>query len=358
MTACTILSDANSNVSRGKVRAWTLSSSDRVTDTSSGRLAFGYPVPQNTPVWIAADLIGGRVLAQYLDYVIEDGYVWFDEDPLLWATVKRTVWTSGSSIVVADLFYCSLQPETTVPPDSGTYRALTTAIATSCDSPCALSTELVEDIWQGHNGKWRVVTDEHAYVLEETDVPVVAIGDTVRQGSPIGTAWELTRLGPALPDLTHITTPATYHQGVTTGGITWYNANTPLIIDTVSSRTRVRWSLGGTLADVDAFWTESHTRGTASGATSIAQAMDIRDNPTNDPDYTSLPVYVNPLEFICRELFAGNAYLLLVRPSRFGPDATTTALRQSATRLAAGPYTTIFDYEDSVPALTDTSPTP
>lgn len=352
-----LLAEHAAEVSRSRVGGWTIPAADLVTSVSSGRSVYGYPVPLHTPNWIAADLIGGRVLTDGIDFVVSDGYVLFDEDPSTWATVRRLTWVDGDPVEVSDVLYGSVEANAPATYDPATRMGIVSAVAEACDSPASgPAEETVEVVWQGHDGVWRVVTDASTYRLVEADTPSVAVGDVLPPGTAVGSAWELTKLGPAKPDLTHLTIPASYHQGVTEGGITWYDETVNLVVDTVSSRTRVRWTLGGDEDDVVAFWEESHARGITAGATSLAQAMDTRTNPTGDPGAESLPVTVNPLEFVCQELLAGNAYLLVVYPDRFGPAASTEAERTTAVRKAAGPYVTVFAYEDEVPELERVSP--
>ena len=234
---------------------------------------------------------------------------------------------------------------------------MSAAIAAMCDSPATTQTETVEAVWYDSAGVYRVVTDIAGYVLPEGDTASVAVGDVLPLGTPLGTAWTLTRLGTRKPAIPHMTTPASFHLGVTTGGITWFDTTVALIVDTVDDRTRVRWPLGGTQQDVDDFWDASHAYGTEEGARSLAQAMDTRANPVGDPGPESLPLYVNPLEFVCRELFGGAAYVLVVRPDMFGENGETDAtVRGETIRAAAGPHVAVFEYEDEIPETPQVTP--
>jgi len=343
--------------SPGFIRGWTLLSTDLTLGSANGRPTYGYPLPLNIPTIVAADLVGGRVLIRDIDFSISNNTIWFNDDPLLsWATVKRFQWVSGSPVSAADLIYVATD-DAVEPNTESTYESLINAIVTSCDSPASVGGETVTDVWADADGTYRVITDKSAYLLPSSDTPSVAVGAALKKGQPIGSAWILTKLGPALPDLSYLTVPADYHQGVTSGGVTWYNGTRNLVVDTVSSRTRVRWPLGASGGDFTAFWTESHTTGIAGSVKSLAQAMDVRANPVGDPDATSLPTTVNPLQFVCQELFQGNAYLLIVNSAKLGPKATSTADRQAATAKAVGPYATVFDYTDTMPSIPEITPT-
>lgn len=349
--------------SRGSLRRFTLRADLRGDAAAAdGRPVHSYPGPASgTPVWLAPRLSAAGGLARGIDFSVgDDGEVLFDVDVLADHPDLYAVWEAGSPVAAGGLWYATATPTpAAADPEQGTWEALTAACAAAYDSPRTLhAAETVEELWEGPDGAWRVVTDKAAYRLPAADTPAVAAGDVLAAGSPLGTAWELVRLGPAKPDLAHFTTPAWFHLGVTAGGITFYDEEVPLVVDTSASRTRVRWRMGAqTQDDLDDYWDASHTTGTAAGTTSLAQAMDLRgEGQSTDPGAESLPAVVNPLEFVCRELFAGNAYLLLVRPDRFGPSALAADERVAAVRAAAGPYTAVFEYEDEVPAYARKDP--
>jgi len=358
-SACAYVTEHAAGVSGGAVSAFTVAATDRQTITPGGAPGYGYPAPPVEPVWIASDLVGGRVFVSGVDFYYDAAAetVWFDEDPLLASATRRLIWVDGVPVEAADLFYCAVAAPAAPTHEAGTTAALVAAIAAACDSPAAGDAETVEAVWADATGATRVVTDAAAYRLAAADPPAVAAGSVLRPGDPVGTAWTLTRLGPAAPALAHLTVPAEYHQGVTAGAITWYNGTRATIVDTSGGRTRVRWMLGGTQADVDAFWAASHATGTAAGQTLLAKSMVNPDMTGTDPGVGAVPPSVNPLEFVCRELFAGTAYLLMVYPAKFGPAAQTAAARRAATAAAAGLFAAVFEYEDVMPALTERTPT-
>lgn len=326
----------------------------------NGRAITGYPAPDGeAPVSIHLDPASGPVLADGIDFLTYDGYVWFDEDPLTRADVPAHLgWVAGVPVRSADLLYhpaAEVPDQSTdqVPSDGGLRRTIAAACGASVTGD---RSETVEDVAVGADGVTVVVTDVSAYRLNTGELAVCEVGDVLPPRSPPGDAWALTRLGPETPDLTHLTTPAWFHQGTTSGPVTWYNETVPLSVDVVDSRTRVRWRLGASTDDFDDFWTASHARGTAAGAKSLARAMDTRTAAADDPGPESLPTTVNPLGFICRELFGGNAYLLIVRPDSFGPSAVTAAERASAVRSALRTATAVFEYEDEMPAVDPIDP--
>lgn len=322
----------------------------------NGRRVASYPAPSGSVVWISAASEGSvPILCYGTDFDIVDGRVRFDTDPLTVYPLRST-WVDGVQVDTLTLWY-GRPPAPPKAPDPGaaTYAALVTAVATATDSPAALGTETVEAVFTTPLGT-SVVTGERVYQLGPDDAATVTVGAALRLGTPVGSAWTLTKLGSNKPVLPHLTTPASFNQGATTGGITWYDEAVALVVDVVATRTRVRFALGATSqGDLNAFWAAAQANGVANGRT-LAQALDTRTNPTNDPDASSLPLFVNPLELVCRELLAGNAWLLVLYPDRYGPSPVTAAARTAAIRTAAGPYVAVFTYENEVPALTAYNP--
>lgn len=358
-SACALIAD-ETGVRDGavKTRGFSIRADQMVLGAAgNGRPTYGYPAP-GSPAWITFGPGSGPLMVAGVDFTTSGGYVWFNADPVLTAPVRYLVWPAGSAVTAADGWWGEYKaPPAAAAPQVGTVAALSAALAGLCDSPATgAAGEVVDDVWLG-GGAYRVVTDIAGYALPEGDTPVVGIGDVLPLGAPLGAAWTLTRLGPGKPDIEYVTTPASFHLGVTSGTITWRDLSVPTVVDTVDDRTRVRWALGGDQADVDALWTASHAYGTEDGARSLAQAMDTRADPVGDPGPESLPTYVNPLEFVCRELFGGTAYALVVRPDKFGPDGETDAAVRAATvRAAAGPHVVVFEYEDEIPQLPQVDP--
>jgi hypothetical protein len=328
------------------------------TFAPDGRALVAYPFTGTDAPWIAPDWpSAGPVWCRGLDYELDtvNGFVQFDVDPLPLGRV-RTIWSAGEPVSAATLWYgLSAVPAAPVEPEAGTYVALVGAVAATCGSPATTGVETVVDLFRGSGG-WCVITDAAAYRLGPRDVPGVGIDEVLPTGAPVGAAWELTRLGPQTPALSYLTTPAPFLQGATVGGITWYNESVPLVVDSVAGVTRARFRLGAaSQADLDAFWARSHVNGLVNGRT-LAQALDTRTAPTTQPTPATLPTSVNPLQLVCRELLAGNAYLLIIDPTKFGPTGPTPDAVFAAATAAAGPYCAVFGYATPQPALTRYDP--
>jgi len=356
--ACAYLTDPVTGVSQNtKLKPWVLRADQSVSPGLDGRATVGYPIPgSDSPVWVSTGLFGGKQLVAGVDFSVSDNYVWFETDPIKTAAVRRLDWSTGSPVLTASIWYGIKSTDVVVDNSvDGTLVSLTNTLAVVCDSPgTGITVETVQDVWTNAVGSKKVITDKGAYNLHPNDVPSVAVGQTLPPGSPLGSAWQLTRLGPNC-NLPYVTTPSYFHVGITSGNITWWNTSVPTVIDTVSGRTRLRFKLGGTTGDLTAFWADSHARGVASGKT-LAQCLDTRPTPTGDPLAADLPTTVNPMRLLCQELIGGCGFQLLIKSACLGPKAVLTANRNKAVCKAAGPYTAVFEFIDTIPSIAALDP--
>lgn len=355
---CSAVSGPGSGLYAGSPLAcWTIQRTQRVFPGPNGSVAYGYPAPASDPVWISLTQSSGPVLTKGPDFTIEDGYVWFTRDPFFDRPGRMEFSAANGFQPVLDIWY-GAEPTSTqeTPPLDATAYALAKSIATSTDSPCSGPVrETVTDIWQAADGSWRVVTNVAVYRLESGNDPVVVAGDVLAPGSPIGQAWSLEKLDfRTVSD--YITLPASFMQGVTEGNVTWYRENCPILVDDYAGRTRVRFDLGvESIADFDAIWEASMVNGVENGRT-LAQALDTRPSGTGDPGAANLPRVVSPMRLLAKELLAGCAYRLIVKPDKFGPSGLSVDQVAAAARTAAGSYPAIFVWENEEPVYDPVQP--
>jgi hypothetical protein len=123
--------------------------------------------------------------------------------------------------------------------------------------------------------------------------------------------------------------------------LTFTNALTPVVVTTVSGRTKVTWSLGGASGDVTTFWNTVHSNGIAGSNKTLAQLMDLRPQPqSTDPDVNSLPSQVNPLDFMVKNVLRYSTLVILTKAASQGRWALGTATLSRVLRLLLGPNQT------------------
>jgi hypothetical protein len=79
----------------------------------------------------------------------------------------------------------------------------------------------------------------------------------------------------------------------------------------------VSWSLGVNPDVQRKFWMAVHARGVADGKI-LSHYLDVRPNPTDEPQAMNLPPTVNPLKFLLGNLLRGNTLLVRIKSAEMG----------------------------------------
>lgn len=226
---------------------------------------------------------------------------------------------------------------------------LEAVLAGLTDAPRAgVAGEVVESILD-EGERQTILTSAGVYTCPSTAGVVVSAGDVLQVGDRLTDAYEILDLSRGTPNsttLSALTIPPEQLQIAVSGSLTFDNSTTDLLVSTDGGRTRVEFALGGDAADTDLFWDTVHALGTAVGATSLAQLLDTRPPPqTEDPDATSLPATINPLQFLVTNVLSAGALVVRLRSASYGPDAATTAMRTAVLRRVTPPQKAIFVIE-------------
>ena len=181
--------------------------------------------------------------------------------------------------------------------------------------------ETVEDVAQSKS-TWQVITDQHVYTFGPEAAVTAQPGDVLHVGDTMTSDLEFFEFHRGrmedIEGVTHLATgPALLSFGFS-GDIVWENKELPLIVEEgVDGRTRVSWQLQGWPGDAEKLFDELHRRGIESGKT-LANYLDIRENPEEEPGASNLPATVNPFELLTFNLFRKFAMLVRLRSGRTG----------------------------------------
>jgi hypothetical protein len=216
------------------------------------------------------------------------------------------------------------------------------AFAAITGIPCVIDAQETVVLVQQDNSHLVVVTDLNAYRFPTECTPVVTEGDVVYAGDQLVdtvTFYDLNN-GPDISDLFAVTVGVGFLPGGFTDGLSFVNQDVEVITETVNSKLKVSFALGGMPTDVDAFWDLVHEKGLASGTT-LARYMDVRGtDAATEPTADSLPATINPLEFLIQNVLRNNAYIVRIKVNK-----TTGAIPLSTTRLfrkIVPPWTTMI----------------
>lgn len=158
-------------------------------------------------------------------------------------------------------------------------------------------------------------------ILEDEAVPTIpgdtidlAIGDYLHPYQYPGKGLEIIWI--ENPSVRSITIPAGWFDPSLNFYLTWYDNTQPTIrdIDPVHSRTRIRWGLGAAnVGQVNQFWNWLQDRGVLVGPKTLAQLLDPRTNPPDDPNPSILPNSINPAQFLFTHIFPNLGFIIILR---------------------------------------------
>lgn len=238
--------------------------------------------------------------------------------------------------------------------------AVANLVAAITDVPLALEEETVEKILSTSKALV-VITDKNAYRHNPDSTSTVNEGDVLHKGQFLCMAGEL--FSPAhdtKPEwLAAISLDEALTDQVYRGGLLFVDDDLPVEVSTEAGRTRVELTVKGFPRSVNAFWDEVHDRGVADGTT-LANLLDLRADPVDDPTAASLPETQNPLEFLLENILRNNALIVTIRPPEFGENQLPFTAFSLLRRILPPQKTVILivqleSNEDSVPQIGEES---
>lgn len=207
--------------------------------------------------------------------------------------------------------------------DGGSELSLRRAFAAAHDAPlCAVDGEVVAAVGRDAAGPY-VVTSASAYRLPAAAAPVVAVGDVLALGDPIGDAVLFDPLGPGIPPgLTTFAPP----PGLLPAGPGVAFGPGPATIRLEATRPtaagpgplHATWDLGGGAAE-RRFWAAVRAREVATG-TYVADRL-AGVGAGRHAAAADVPATVAPLETLFRDALRGCGLLVRTRAAACGPDA-------------------------------------
>jgi len=217
-------------------------------------------------------------------------------------------------------FISALWDQLVLGPSKTAYKL---AISAVTGIPVALGDEVVETILTEDHAM-TIITDLNVYEYVPTAVPTVAVGDAVQQGSTMTDGFQVL-----------IPTPTTDWSGISALSVGkqfmhFDSVNGPIVFENkdvaleylskdIEGRTIAQFEVHGVATDVSAFWSAVHKNGIADKT--LANYLDTRADPIDEPSELDLPELINPFEFMMENIFANNAYVVHLKPAQFATDA-------------------------------------
>jgi len=183
--------------------------------------------------------------------------------------------------------------------------------------------EIVETIFNQSLESTFVITDKNVYRLHKESEISVAVGDVLHDGQTLSDGLEFVEFndGTGYEQLQYLSVGYGILDGGYLDNLVFANENVPLELtyDT-DGKAEVRFEIGGFALDIDRFWTTVHQKGIESGQT-LANLLDTRENPIDEPTALALPAEINPLQFLVENVLRFNAFVIKLKPHLFGPNA-------------------------------------
>ena len=180
-------------------------------------------------------------------------------------------------------------------------------------------------------GEWVVATDQNVYTFSNEATPVVEVGDVLNQGDMLSDAVQILDQIYELEDLEGLPLDSRWCAALGRDVLGFGNEDMPIVLETVSDKTKISAEIHGGSRAVREFWERVHTAGVASGTT-LADSLDLRDSPTTEPELKDLPKTINPLRLLLSEM-QGALLVVKVKPWAFSSGAPNVALGNLVRRL-------------------------
>lgn len=280
-------------------------------------------------------------LNKNIDFVIRDGFILFRENPFDSEYVaRRDVWNESTTVdheaglwlfksdwdwqTVYNQFGYSIGIQMR---SSDGYKTLVNAIMDALVAgtkvrdlhylwsavtgvPLVLERhETVEEVTEDATGLV-IVTDKHAYRFKLGSSAMVSVGQTLNGGDPLVDSLQFFTFtdGQVDSQIKALTTGASFIGEGYFSDLTWENKEVDLVLDEEGDLPRISWELGGYPGDVEFFWDK-------------ANQVPTGDNPSLYEclvaKYGNIPAKINPLQFLCENIFRNNLFVVLIKPTLF-----------------------------------------
>jgi len=214
-------------------------------------------------------------------------------------------------------------------------------------------TETVEDIVTEVDRKL-VITDKHVYEFSLEAEVIVSIGDTLFAGQELTDAVTVVDCAGNAPDyseLPGISISENYLSGGYFSELVFENGEVDVEYGGVNAEGKavVTFRIQGYPADVDLFFAKAMEVALATGEETLAELLDLRDNPATQPLPVNLPSTINPLEFAMDRIMRNNLWFMKIRTSAVDSDAPGLAFLRHI-RPVVPPHTSLLIFVEIAPS--------
>ena len=227
-------------------------------------------------------------------------------------------------------------------------------VSASIGMPLVLEpTETVEVI-RNEGTRLLIITDKHIYEFASTAVADVAIGDTVLAGQALVDSIKVVDVSGDGTDYTGfqgLSFGKDFLSGGYFGELTFENMDVDIeyLGADLDNKVVITFRVQGFPGDVDLFFEQMQQAGKDAGQT-LAELLDLRDNPVGQPLPEHLPAQLNPLQFVLENTMRNHLVLVKIKTSAIKTDAPGLGVLNHLRDLVP-PHTTFLVFVEMTPEV-------
>lgn len=196
------------------------------------------------------------------------------------------------------------------------------AISISTGIPLAKGVETVEYVEEDKLSKL-VITNKFVYSFSKNSEILVSPGQELHQDQALsdGFTYQELNTGSTPVGVSVLSVSPEVLNQKTISDLGFVNADKITYVSkSLDGKTKITFDIGGHPFDVDNFWKEVSRREVASGK-SLASYLDTRANKEGEPEASNLPSVINPLSFLCQNLFRHGGLVVKIKAKAVNPTA-------------------------------------
>lgn len=204
-------------------------------------------------------------------------------------------------------------------------EAASQVIAASVGMPLVIEPVETVEVIRNEGYRLLIVTDKNVYSFSANATATVSVGDTVRAGETLIDAIKVVDISGSNPDYDEfqaLSLDKEFLSGGYFAELTFENMMVDVEYLGLDSdgKAIITFQVQGFPGDVDLFFERVHQAGKDAGHT-LAELLDLRDNPVGEPLPENLPAQINPLQFILTNTMRNHLVLVKIKTSAIATAA-------------------------------------
>ena len=225
-------------------------------------------------------------------------------------------------------------------------------VSASIGMPLVLEPVETVEVIRNEGDRLLVITDKHVYEFSPNATATVAVGDTVRAGETLVDSIKVADISGGDADYDEfqgLSFGEDFLSGGYFGELTFENMDVDIeyLGADRDGKVVITFRIQGFPGDVDLFFEQMHQAGKDAGET-LAELLDLRENPVGQPLPEHLPAQLNPLEFVLTNTMRNHLVLVKIKTSAIKADSPGLGVLNHLRDLIP-PHTTFLVFVEMTP---------